>query len=112
MPGSTPCSRGCTPCCAIRRGARACVRLDDRHPSLSGSHDPDRPSRGARPMTRVAVIGLGAATNNIHLPALRLLGPRVQVVAGCDPDPAARERATTKWKIPQVFAALGEMLGA
>ena len=63
-------------------------------------------------MTRVAVIGLGAATNNIHLPALRLLGSRVQVVAGCDPDPAARERASTKWRIPRVFADPAEMLGA
>jgi predicted dehydrogenase len=63
-------------------------------------------------MTRIAIIGLGAATNNIHLPALRLLGARVQVVAGCDPDPAARDRAATKWKIPHVFAEPGEMLGA
>jgi D-apiose dehydrogenase len=63
-------------------------------------------------MTRIAIIGLGAATNNIHLPALRLLGSRVEVVAGCDPDSGARERAATKWKIPQVFTEPSEMLGA
>ena len=63
-------------------------------------------------MTRVSIIGLGAATNNIHLPALRQLGARAEVVAGCDPDPATRERASTKWKIPKVFAEPAEMLAS
>lgn len=63
-------------------------------------------------MTRLAIIGLGAAARNIHLPACRSLGQRVDVVAGCDPDPAARDRAAKKWKIPRVFAEPAEMLDA
>ncbi|CAN5852359.1 Gfo/Idh/MocA family oxidoreductase [soil metagenome] len=59
---------------------------------------------------RIAFIGLGAATHNIHLPACRLLGDRVQVVAGCDPDPVARERARTTWKVPAVYDDPATML--
>ena len=61
---------------------------------------------------RIAFIGLGAATHNIHLPACRLLGERVQVVAGCDPDPVARERARTRWRVPAVYDDPASMLAA
>jgi predicted dehydrogenase len=61
-------------------------------------------------MTRLAIIGLGAAARNIHLPAFRRLGGRVEVVAGCDPDPSARGRAAKTWKLPRVFAEPAEML--
>ncbi|HEY7860550.1 MAG TPA: Gfo/Idh/MocA family oxidoreductase, partial [Gemmatimonadaceae bacterium] len=61
-------------------------------------------------MTRVAFIGLGAVAHNIHLPAMRLLGDRVQVVAGSDPDAASRDRAATRWKIPRMFADPSAML--
>ena len=61
-------------------------------------------------MIRVAFIGLGAAANNIHLPACRLLRARVEVVAGCDPDPSARTRASTTWKIPAVYEDPATML--
>ncbi len=44
-------------------------------------------------MTRIAFIGLGAAVQNIHLPAYRRLRARVTVVGGCDPDPSARAAA-------------------
>jgi len=54
-------------------------------------------------MTRIAIIGLGAVVHNIHLPAYRLCGDRVRVVAGCDPDLAARKRAQEKWGVPEVF---------
>lgn len=43
--------------------------------------------------TRVAFIGLGAAVRNIHLPAYKILGSRVQIVGGCDPDASARAAA-------------------
>ncbi len=43
--------------------------------------------------TRVAFIGLGAAVRNIHGPAYRMLGDRVTVVGGSDPDAAARAAA-------------------
>jgi D-apiose dehydrogenase len=59
---------------------------------------------------RVAFIGLGAAAHNIHLPACRLLRARVEVVAGCDPDPAARKRASVTWKIPAVYEDPATML--
>jgi predicted dehydrogenase len=59
---------------------------------------------------RLAFIGLGAAAHNIHLPACRLLGARVEVVAGCDPDPKARERASTTWKLPSVYEDPARML--
>jgi predicted dehydrogenase len=61
---------------------------------------------------RVAFIGLGAVAHNIQLPACRLLGGRVQVVAGCDPDAAARDRAIRHWKIPAVFEDPAAMLAA
>lgn len=61
-------------------------------------------------MTRIAFIGLGAVAHNIHLPAMRLLRDRVQLVAGSDPDAAARDRAATRWKIPRVFADPSVML--
>ena len=52
-------------------------------------------------MTRVAIIGLGAASHYIHLPAYREGGDRVQVVGGSDPDPAARAKA--KDSVPELF---------
>ena len=45
--------------------------------------------------TRVAFIGLGASARNIHWPAYRLLGDRVSVVGGSDPDGSARAAAQT-----------------
>jgi D-apiose dehydrogenase len=50
-------------------------------------------------MTRIAIIGLGAATHYIHLPAYRECGERVKVVAGCDPDPTAK----AKDAVPELF---------
>ncbi len=39
---------------------------------------------------RLAILGLGQATRNIHLPALAGLPDRFRIVAGMDPDPYAR----------------------
>lgn len=63
-------------------------------------------------MIRLAFIGLGAVAHNIHLPACRLLGDRVHVVAGSDPDAVARTRAATRWKIPALFESPAEMLAS
>ena len=60
-------------------------------------------------MTSVAIIGLGAAANHIHLPAYAKLGKQVRLVGGCDPNSAARERAHRKWRLP-VFEDPLEML--
>ncbi|HEY8061531.1 MAG TPA: Gfo/Idh/MocA family oxidoreductase [Gemmatimonadales bacterium] len=52
-------------------------------------------------MKRIAIIGLGAVTRNIHLPAYASLAGRVTVVGGSDPDAAART-----WAISQGIAAV------
>ena len=52
---------------------------------------------------RVAVIGLGAVTRNIHLPAYASLASKVEIVGGCDPDSQAREFGRDKLGIPEVF---------
>ena len=59
--------------------------------------------------TRIALLGLGAAARQIHLPAYRRLG--VQVVGGCDTDPAARTRAEAEWGL-RTFAEPQAMIQA
>ena len=59
-------------------------------------------------MIRVAIIGLGAVTRNIHLPAYARLGDRVKVVAGCDVDARARDWAAGR--LPEVYDDAGEMI--
>lgn len=61
-------------------------------------------------MTRVAVIGLGAVTRNIHLPAYAQMRDRVTIVGGCDVDPAARDLARGKWKLPYVCNDAWELI--
>lgn len=60
-------------------------------------------------MTRLGIIGLGAVTRNIHLPAYAQLGARLQIVGGSDPDAAARDTATRRG-VPRAFASAEEML--
>ncbi|HEV3330994.1 MAG TPA: Gfo/Idh/MocA family oxidoreductase [Bryobacteraceae bacterium] len=61
------------------------------------------------PMKSVAIIGLGAVVRNIHIPAYAQLSGRVRVVAGCDPNNAAREYARDKWRL-QTFKDPKEMI--
>ena len=61
-------------------------------------------------MIHVAIIGLGAVTRNIHLPAYRQLGGEVSVVAGCDTDGAARTLAQERWHLPEVYDDPKEMI--
>ena len=61
-------------------------------------------------MIRVAIIGLGAVTRNIHLPAYSQLGDQVTVVAGCDTDRTARTLALRKWHLPEVYDHPQEMI--
>lgn len=56
---------------------------------------------------RLAIIGLGAVTRNIHLPAYKLLGNDLEVVGGCDVDADAREEAESHFP---VFQDAAEML--
>lgn len=60
---------------------------------------------------RVGLIGLGGAAERILLPALAPL-PDVSVVAGCDVDAAARDRAGARWRIPRTYARPEEMIDA
>ena len=57
---------------------------------------------------RVGLVGAGWVTQ-YHLPAWRRL-PDVEVVAICDPDPAALAQRADARAIPQRFAALHDML--
>ncbi len=61
-------------------------------------------------MIRVAIIGLGAATHNIHLPAYSELRNTVTVVSGCDIDSDARTYAKRKWHLPEVYDNPQEMI--
>ncbi len=54
-------------------------------------------------MVRVAIIGLGAVTRNIHLPAYTQLGDKVQIVAGCDLEEEARSLVARKWSLPETY---------
>src|SRR5260370_8082722 len=61
-------------------------------------------------MVRVAVIGLGAVTRNIHLPAYAQMKDRVTIVGGCDVDRAAQDLARGKWKLPHVCDDARELI--
>lgn len=61
-------------------------------------------------MVRLAVIGLGAVTRNIHLPAYRRLKDRVTLVAGCDVDPAPRVLMEKAGLFQEIYGSPEEML--
>src|SRR5260370_6765015 len=61
-------------------------------------------------MIRVAIIGLGAVTRNIHLPAYAQLGRKVSVVAGCDPDSAGRSFLRSKYQFAQTYDNPDQMI--
>jgi len=60
-------------------------------------------------MKRLAIIGLGAVTRNIHLPAYRKLANKVEIVAGCDTDETTRTEMQRH--LPSLFADPAEMIG-
>ncbi|MGH9688097.1 MAG: Gfo/Idh/MocA family protein [Candidatus Acidiferrales bacterium] len=60
-------------------------------------------------MVRVAIIGLGAVTRNIHLPAYAQING-LTVVGGCDVDGAAREFARQNWNLPFVCESPIELI--
>jgi predicted dehydrogenase len=57
---------------------------------------------------RVAIVGLGFAGSELHLPALAALS-EATVVGGCDLDEARRGRVAERWSIP-VFRTVAELL--
>ncbi len=62
-------------------------------------------------MKRLAIIGLGAATRQIHLPAYSQLSGRVTLVGGCDTDVTARSLLQKESSVP-VFDRPLEMIAA
>ena len=61
-------------------------------------------------MIRLAIVGLGAVTQNIHLPAYKQLPKTISIVGGCDIDERARAQfARTEPDVP-VFEKIDNML--
>jgi len=60
-------------------------------------------------MVRVAIIGLGTVTHNIHVPAYAQLKDEVRLIAGCDVAEDAR-RMALKSGVPKVFDDPSEMI--
>lgn len=59
--------------------------------------------------TSIAIVGLGAVAERIHIPACRQT-PGLELLGGCDPDAATRERMARKFQLPRVYADAGRML--
>jgi predicted dehydrogenase len=61
---------------------------------------------------RVAVVGAGKIAEDRHLPALREMGDRVQVVAVVDLDGARAGDLARRWGVPHSYDDLDAMLAA
>ncbi|MGW9113027.1 Gfo/Idh/MocA family protein [Microbacterium sp. NPDC055683] len=61
---------------------------------------------------RAAVIGTGAISRVQHIPSLRALGDRVEIVAVADLDAASAEQAAAEFGIPACYADLETLLKA
>lgn len=59
---------------------------------------------------RVAIIGLGAAAHNIHLPAYAMIRDKVTVVGGCDISEKVRDRTRKQWNLQAVYDNPEEMI--
>ncbi len=60
---------------------------------------------------RVALVGLGAASRSIHVPACKMLG-NVELVAGADPDATAQGRFLEAVRSARAFDDTARMLSA
>jgi predicted dehydrogenase len=60
-------------------------------------------------MIKLAIIGLGAVTRNIHMPAYREIDG-IAVVGGCDVDRSSCDLARRDWKLPLVCESAAELL--
>jgi len=61
---------------------------------------------------RVAVVGAGTIARDRHLPALRQMGDRVEVVALVDVDEPRAADLAREWGVPRAYGDLDAMLGA
>ena len=61
-------------------------------------------------LKRIAIIGLGQVTRNIHLPGYAFLKDKIEVVGGCELDDNVRQSVAQKWNIPETFTNPEEMI--
>lgn len=59
---------------------------------------------------KIAIVGLGQAAHNIHIPALLSLRDRFDVVATCDTDAGAREKIRASFPNATSYADCSELL--
>ena len=63
-------------------------------------------------MRRAAVIGLGGVADRIHLPALRSLASRIEVVGACEPDAQRRAEVGARFGIAALHPDAEALLSA
>ncbi|MBR7832848.1 PmoA family protein [Actinospica durhamensis] len=78
--------------------------MQDSDPPLSALATPTRPA------ARVALVGTGSIAELAHLPALRALGPRVDLVSVVDTDAGRLADFAARHAIPAARASVDEML--
>ena len=61
---------------------------------------------------RVGLVGLGLVAQVVHLPVLRALSERFEVVAGCDISLSLAEAVANRHSIPHVYPSFEAMLAA
>jgi predicted dehydrogenase len=61
---------------------------------------------------RIGLVGLGLVAQVVHLPVLRMLADRFEVVAGCDLSLAHSEAVAARHGIPRVYSSHHELLAA
>ena len=59
---------------------------------------------------RAGIIGVGAIAQMMHLPYLRELDDRFQIVALCDVDPVALAEVGRRYGVTRLFASAAELL--
>jgi predicted dehydrogenase len=60
---------------------------------------------------RIGIVGCGEATQILHLPSLRQLGERFEVVAACDASRSVAETVAREWDIPVAVTDPAELFG-
>jgi predicted dehydrogenase len=63
-------------------------------------------------VVRIGVVGAGLVATTVHLPLLRALDDRFEVVALADPDPARRDRAARRFGVPRGHAHHRDLIDA
>lgn len=61
---------------------------------------------------RIAIVGTGHIADAEHMPAFRLAGDSVQVIACVDVDPVRAAGFASRWQVPASYDDLGQMLAS